>query len=214
MSSVSKLRAPIVQCAAPHPRSTKNSQIHSMLYDRLRNLCTRTSIIGVLRHKTQSQNAYHSTTCSTQRTVKKHELSYLNSQFVAVQPTEIPRASVEDYTTVQPEAPCSFLIFCGAGLWCGQLPGSNTCATRAATRTTSILDSTPETESPPSSQQTFKNGCLTSRLQRVTQVRPTTWSLLSTFDHRKMRQTKRIHVTLLVWTKSCTRLVLDNILNN
>jgi len=28
---------------------TKNSQIHSMLYDRLRNLCTRTSIPGVSR---------------------------------------------------------------------------------------------------------------------------------------------------------------------
>lgn len=79
---------------------TNKSQVHSMLYDWLRNLCTRTSITGVPWHTNQSQNAYHSTTCSTIRTVKLHELSYLNFQFVAVQPTEIPRASVENYTTV------------------------------------------------------------------------------------------------------------------
>jgi len=78
---------------------TKNSQIHSMLYDRLRNLCTKRASLAYCDIRI-NHNAYHSTTCTTLRTVKKHELSYLNSQFVAVQPTEIPRASVENYTTV------------------------------------------------------------------------------------------------------------------
>ena len=142
-----------------------NSHIHSILHNWLRNLCTRKTITYVPWHTSQSQYAYHSTTCSTLRVVKKHKLSYLNPQFVAMQPTEIPRASVDNFTTVYIARGALFflvLVFvalgCGVASYLAVTPAQR--RGQAATRTTSILDSTPEMERPPSSQQTFKNGCL------------------------------------------------------